>query len=90
MRCPDCKRAQGHRPGCLFEGTRNTEPNVTIPADVKQEQELTDDTLFYLPLPNTTDEGFYVQDGDLYKLLKANKNKPAAIEYIADMMEGFV
>lgn len=89
-KCPDCGLIRGHKKDCILYGTRNTEPAIIIPETMTRKTDPDGTTLFYLPLPDTTDEGFYITRGELCKLIAANKNRPAAIQYISDMMEGYV
>lgn len=65
------------------------EPKITLPAGVgtlnPSPVELSK-FLVCLPVPNTTDDFLYLTVEDLAKLLKANKHRPEAIQYIADMV----
>lgn len=65
---------------------RNQEPKLIIPEGIGHDMPGAS-TLVYLPFPNTVDQGKYIDRFDLVKLLRANKNNPAAIQYIADMLE---
>lgn len=75
----------------LEKGITKTEPRIRLPKGITpvgaDTNEIRAKALFYMPIPNTTDAGIYVNKADLVALLRANKNSPKAIEYIADMME---
>ena len=66
---------------------------MVIPDDVQVSDMLSEIFLTKIPyyfFPNDREdeiEGIYVADYDIPKLLRANKNNPTAIQYIADMIE---
>jgi len=70
----------------------NKEPALIVPPVIDQERHFIDfaphELCVFIPLPNTVDQGFYVNMQDIANLLRANKDNPQAIQYIADMLGG--
>lgn len=68
----------------------NKEPELIIPDSIDTARDALDfrpwELCIFIPYPNA-DGGFYVNQADIVALLRANKNDPDAIQYIADMME---
>jgi hypothetical protein len=67
------------------------EPTLKIPRKIDRERGMLDfqpgEFTVFIPIPNTQDKGFYVDRQGLAILLRANKNNPDAIQYLADMLE---
>lgn len=65
---------------------------LKIPRGVPQYKHMIDFPVYervciYIPDQAIENKGIYVSLQDLVKLLRANKNCPEAIQYLADMME---
>ena len=71
--------------------TNQREPDLIIPETIDRERSAIDfppsDLCVYIPLPNTRDTGIYVDRAGFVSLLRANKQSPCAIQYLADMLE---
>lgn len=64
---------------------------MIIPETINRKRQMIDflphEMCVYIPIPDTIDEGFYINQSDLVALLRANKNDPESIQYISDMLE---
>jgi len=64
---------------------------LIIPDSIDQSRGMLDfppyDDCIYIPVPDGVNEGFYVNRTGIVALLRANKDNPDAIQYIADMLE---
>jgi len=71
--------------------TNKKEPKLIVPKTINKKRSYIDfhsfDWCIYIPFPNLEDAGMYINRSDLIDLLRANKNNPKAIQYIADMLE---
>jgi hypothetical protein len=67
------------------------EPNLIIPEGIDRNRSVVEfkpyELCVYIPLPNTKDEGIYVDKSGYVAFLRANKENPEAIQYLADMLE---
>lgn len=67
------------------------ETELIIPETIDQERSVIDfqpyDLCIYIPFPNTENKGIYVDRSGFVALLRANKNNPEAVQYLADMLE---
>ena len=91
--CKECGRVRGHKRTCGYYGFKDVEPRVTLPPSVlphvnNDTPQARERAVFYMPIPNTSDDGIYVSPAILSDLLSANRHNPAAIQYLADMLGG--
>lgn len=65
--------------------------NLIIPESIDQSRPLLDfrphEMCIYIPDPHDENRGIYVTRQGFVNLLRANKDNPEAVQYLADMLE---
>lgn len=72
--------------------TAKDEIKLAIPRSIKKNRSFLDflphEMCIFIPKPGAIDQrGIYVDRTGFVKLLRANKNNPKAVQYLADMLE---
>lgn len=77
----------------------NNQPKIVIPRTIDRNKSILDfragELCVFIPFPEPKNQGayreplkgIYVNQADIVALLRANKKSPAAVQFIADMME---